>query len=134
MPVHTKTSPVPCYSSPSSPKPSLWAASLFARHPAMDWEPAPPPDKPVYTTEMPIRGRETNQLRPEAPNSRSVSSEDLYSWPCLKHYSAHYINVSVKDTINSNGEYTPRTLGLWVGWFFIKSCLYPHIMENVPLG
>lgn len=34
-----------------------------------------------------------------------------------------HVNVSIKDTIDSYGQYTPRILGIWVDWFFFLKVL-----------
>lgn len=86
-------------------------------------------------------GRAISQAR-KAPEPQPLSSRGLCSWPCLTRRSARHVNLSVKDTIDTSRQYAPRSLGLWVGllfficfcFFVLKLCLYPHLMENVPLG
>lgn len=92
------------------------------------------PGKPVYTKEVSVGAGRLSQLRRASPAPSVILQQTFVFGHVWNVIQPRHVNVSIKDTIDSYGQYTPRIPGKWVGRFFLKSCLYPHIMENVPLG
>lgn len=80
------------------------------------------PGKPVYTKGMsPGAGTLSQPARAGSSCALGHSPAETFVlghvWKVIQ---PRHVNVSVKDTIDSYGQYTPRILGLWVGWFFFK--------------
>ena len=89
------------------------------------------PGKPVYTTELSPGGQggwasEGGKL----PHPGSLCSRDVCSWPRLACHtpsprSDMAYSASGKGTVDRYGQYTPRILGLWVGWCFFQVTSLP---------
>lgn len=107
--VHTISSPSPL----SSPLPCLaglcCSPHLSSSHGWGAWV-----GPSVYTTEM-SRSRETNQLGQRGPSASVILQQRPLLSALFNTLFNSARNISVKDTIDTSGQYAPRSLGLWVG-------------------
>lgn len=64
----------------------------------------------------------------------TFSSRHFCSWPRMKHQSTSPYQCLSKRHYRQFWTIHSKNTGLLGGLVFLKSCLYPHTMENVPLG
>lgn len=91
------------------------------------------PGKPVYTKMSPGAGR-LSQLRREVPIPSVILQQTFAFGHVWNVIQPRHVNVSVKRHYRQLWTIHSKNTGQMGGSVFLKSCLYPHIMENVPLG